>query len=351
MASGSTSGRTTGRTTREHSALHAGVIELATYVAIGRSMSSTRLDSLARARLGDSRRALGLDGFLLLLRDDNGGRLTIATSDGFPSERALDLASGLVEPSGLAEPGDGPSTGAEPRLFPDLEAEPGPFAGVWNAAQGSLAVLPLPAWDGRVLGYIVLLRHRKGEIAGHVISAFQQTAADLASVAAAADAQRDERPRPFASNVVVEHSELLLRVGQDIRRARRFEGALSIVLVHIDDLRQILERSGTHAGADVVTGIVDSILDLLRATDAVARLAGGRLAAILGECTRDNVVAVSEKLQRAAARMAPSGGSTVAISVGAATWQDGEDADELLAAAETCLERAIADGGNRLEVR
>jgi len=318
--------------------LHGQILELATLQALQARVPPSVIESVMRSRLGEARQALDLDGYAVLLRSGESGRLVVAASDGLRSELVLALTTGLAATT---------DTTTAPRLYDDLRADPGPLAGREPAAEGSLAVLPLASVDAEPSGYVVLHSNRTAGIAADVIEVVTRSARRLGPLV---DAMVDAwPPEQQSEGPISPRRELLLALDRELRRARRSKIQVSVVVVQVDALRRVLEEAGTGAGLEVLDQITDSLRRLLRATDVVGRLGGGRFAAVLCDCGQVDAHRVGDKLRSAAARLAPTAGLPVRVSVGAATWTAPEvETDELLNRAIDHLEQAIAAGGDQV---
>lgn len=320
--------------------LHARVIELATLHALQRTYASPATESIARSRLSDARRALGLDGLLVLVRDGAGTRLSIAAAEGIRGDVALGLAKALAERRrGFI---------TEPRIWPDLSQDPKYFEDISLPPEGSLAVLPLLVAE-HVVGFLVLHAHRPLAIAETVITALAPVTESLATSLAAAAARLSDEG---GGSVMLDRSSFLSSLAARLRRAGDDLPRQTVLVVQVEELRHLLATDGAAAGADVVESLGVHLRGLLRATDLLAHLEGGRVAVALGECSEAGARAVAAKLRDAVSALANRYRVMLGLSVGGVSCAgSSEEAEDLLEQAENLVDEALAQGGGRTLLR
>lgn len=133
------------------------------------------------------------------------------------------------------------------------------------------------------------------------------------------------------------------RLGFEIRRAARTGYPLALLMADIDHFKAINDRHGHPTGDGVLVQVADGLRESVRATDIVARIGGEEFAILLLDTTRDDAMAVAEKVRTALSRpnyRDEDGQSigTVTISVGVAMCpEDAEDEKSLLRESDTAL--------------
>jgi diguanylate cyclase (GGDEF)-like protein len=145
-------------------------------------------------------------------------------------------------------------------------------------------------------------------------------------------------------------------LGRELERTRRFQSSLGLVMIDIDDFKQVNDRYGHQRGDEVLAHVADVLRRLSRDIDAPARYGGEELAVILPETDLDGAVLLAERMRDAieslqvpAAR--GSGQLQVTASFGVAAAPDnGVLGEALVAAADEALYRAKRAGKNRVEV-
>jgi diguanylate cyclase (GGDEF)-like protein len=145
-------------------------------------------------------------------------------------------------------------------------------------------------------------------------------------------------------------------LGRELERSRRFGSSLGLVMIDIDDFKQVNDRYGHQQGDEVLAHVADVLRRLSRDIDAPARYGGEELAVILPETDLDGAALLAERMRAAVESMfvrgaRDSGGLQVTASFGvAAAPEDGVDGEALVAAADAALYRAKRAGKNRVEV-
>jgi diguanylate cyclase (GGDEF)-like protein len=140
---------------------------------------------------------------------------------------------------------------------------------------------------------------------------------------------------------------------REVNRARRFGHPISLIILDVDDFKQINDREGHLQGDLVLEHVAGAVREGTRAIDVAARYGGDELAVILVETDREGALIVGERL---ADRMRGSevplreGGSMgVTISLGVATIPDSADGlESLVDAADRALLRAKRAGKNQI---
>jgi diguanylate cyclase (GGDEF)-like protein len=152
---------------------------------------------------------------------------------------------------------------------------------------------------------------------------------------------------------LINRRELLRRMTDELERAQRFGESVGLVLIDLDDFKQVNDTHGHPAGDAVLAGFAGRLDGMTRQVDVVARLGGEELAIMLPHTGRPGAIAVAKELCRAVAAEpldTPVGPVVVTASLGVAAFpQCAADLDALMAAADAALYRAKAAGKNRVE--
>jgi diguanylate cyclase (GGDEF)-like protein/putative nucleotidyltransferase with HDIG domain len=141
---------------------------------------------------------------------------------------------------------------------------------------------------------------------------------------------------------------LHLRFGEEEARARRSGHAFQIVMLDLDEFKQVNDTFG-HPTGDQMLREVGRVLQMqLREYDFLARYAGDEFVAIVQELNDEQVRDLRERIERAIARLSlripPDKHARVGISVGAARFgTDGETLSQLLVAADQAMYTVKAD--------
>ncbi|AVZ78158.1 hypothetical protein C3497_00760 [Zoogloeaceae bacteirum Par-f-2] len=143
------------------------------------------------------------------------------------------------------------------------------------------------------------------------------------------------------------------RLAQECAAAARSGRALSWLLLDIDHLRRVNDTYGQAVGDAVLVEVARRIQHTKRRSDVAARLGGGSFAIIAVDTPPPAARQLAERLRRAvaAADVAVGGKNIpVTVSIGLAGYTAGGGTiDALRQAAEDALERAKAQGCNRVD--
>jgi diguanylate cyclase (GGDEF)-like protein len=145
-------------------------------------------------------------------------------------------------------------------------------------------------------------------------------------------------------------------MARESERLGRFGGEISLVLLDIDDFKEVNDNRG-HLQGDRVLAAIGRVLQLeSRGIDEAARYGGEEFVLALPETSGPGAAEVAERVRHRIEELAIETGDggeplRVTASLGVATMPgDGETVEELVAAADAALYRAKAGGKNRVEV-
>lgn len=142
------------------------------------------------------------------------------------------------------------------------------------------------------------------------------------------------------------------RLEEEIRRCQRSETPLSLIMADLDHFKRLNDRLGHLAGDEALRLFAGWLRECVRGTDLLGRLGGEEFVAVLLDCPLDQALLVAEKIRRTtqAKSQAPPfeaiGGFTV--SLGVAQWRPGQEAGQLLDAADKALYQAKERGRNKI---
>ncbi|MEA2448874.1 MAG: hypothetical protein QOG63_806 [Thermoleophilaceae bacterium] len=134
---------------------------------------------------------------------------------------------------------------------------------------------------------------------------------------------------------------------KELSRSDRAGSTASLVLVDVDDFKQVNDTLGHTAGDDVLCAIARVAGELVRPADSFARVGGEEFALLLPETSQLEALLVAERLRRgvASARVLPD--RAVTISAGVATFpEDATTLEELESKADGALYWSKRNGKN-----
>lgn len=287
------------------------------------------------------------------LMDGDGARHAVGLLpgefDGFWALRNADSTTTFVTGAGGLVPAAGPE------LLPQgLRAS---FEAAWSCAAPSL--LRLPGNDGLETFLVVPVRLASGEQIRMVLRGeLPEDALPACELLGQQIAQTWENIRLFERAThdgltsMYNRSYGLQRVGEMLHLMERAKDQpASVLMIDIDNFKDINDRLG-HAGGDkVLQEVADRIRSSCRDSDILMRYGGEEFA--IGLPMTDLPVArdVAERLRRNIAASAVTfdrQALPLTISVGAARARPGERVDELVRRADAALYRAKREGRNRV---
>ena len=132
---------------------------------------------------------------------------------------------------------------------------------------------------------------------------------------------------------------LFLHLTRELARARRLRASFALVLLDLDDFKQINDRYGHHAGDRTLCDVAFILRAAIRPYDICARYAGDEFILILSECSEEEAERKRDELQQTVFERGfephPGTRRPMTISAGVAMFPaDGESYESLLAAAD-----------------
>ncbi len=141
-----------------------------------------------------------------------------------------------------------------------------------------------------------------------------------------------------------------IRLEDEIKRARRFEFPLTLVMFDVDGLEAVNEQYGNKAGDMALFELAGILKDSVRATDIPARFGPEEFAVILAHTTSEQAMIFAERLrERVAARQMTFGEKvfSITISVGLGEYESSIDRHyQLVERAESAMALSKKAGQN-----
>jgi diguanylate cyclase (GGDEF)-like protein len=130
-------------------------------------------------------------------------------------------------------------------------------------------------------------------------------------------------------------------------RCRAGRESLTLLMIDVDNLRQVNDAHGHPAGDRVLKQVVGRVTSALRPSDLVARLGGDEFTVVMPETGLDAALQIAERLRRRVGDT-PIEGVAATVSIGVATSRPDaeEELDATLQRADAALYKAKGDGGN-----
>jgi len=138
------------------------------------------------------------------------------------------------------------------------------------------------------------------------------------------------------------------RVLEEIERAKRYQGSVSLIMVDIDHFKRLNDEFGHLMGDDVLRQISTMFSQNIRKVDVGCRYGGEEFAVIVPETTGEDAYYVADKLRKVIeTAVFPGVPRPVTISAGVASYPaNAANRDELIKAADEALYAAKQAGRN-----
>lgn len=141
---------------------------------------------------------------------------------------------------------------------------------------------------------------------------------------------------------------------REIDRSERYEHIFALMMLDVDNLKQINDTHGHLVGSAMIRHTGTIIINVLRKTDIAARFGGDEFVLLLPETDQDDAIIVGERICRAIhteAYQLNNYNITTSVSIGIATFPvNGSTPEELISNADRALYRSKKSGKNRVSL-
>jgi len=152
---------------------------------------------------------------------------------------------------------------------------------------------------------------------------------------------------------VLSHEMVVLHLRETLALFAEKPVPFSILCIAIDHLQEIKRRDGPAVLAPMLRAVGLTLENSLRPTDYIGRWGENEFLAILTECTAEGLMASAERLRRMIGEVQVEWwGDTLKFtaSLGGAAALPGDDADSIVARAQSALQDALGAGGDCVTV-
>jgi len=141
------------------------------------------------------------------------------------------------------------------------------------------------------------------------------------------------------------------RLRQALHLAQRRDARLAVMVVDLDDFKQVNDRFGHNTGDAVLREVAQRLASCMRKSDTLARQGGDEFVVVIPELANpEDCEVVAEKILRALEPPVPVEGDEVQLgaSIGISLYPaDARDGESLLRNADAAMYRAKQAGGHR----
>jgi diguanylate cyclase (GGDEF)-like protein len=146
----------------------------------------------------------------------------------------------------------------------------------------------------------------------------------------------------------------LMIAERDWMRAGRYGGAVALLLIEVDRLRAMTERSGPAIADALLSGLGRQVMGTLRAADLLARFDDAQLAVFLPQADATGALDVAERIRAGVEHLTLPGlpaGAPLSASIGVSVLQPRHQPMSVLVAdAQQALQAARHAGGNCVRI-
>ena len=138
---------------------------------------------------------------------------------------------------------------------------------------------------------------------------------------------------------------------ENMNLSERTGASLSLIMIDIDNFKQVNDTLGHLVGDSVLTGLGQLLQNILRREDVACRYGGEEFTIIAPYTTRHQIRAAAEKIRAEVEAHTFPNVPVLTISVGCSTYQPDETAENFIHRADLALYDAKNAGKNRVCVR
>ncbi|MCX7989476.1 MAG: GGDEF domain-containing protein [Aquificaceae bacterium] len=134
----------------------------------------------------------------------------------------------------------------------------------------------------------------------------------------------------------------------ELARAKRQGLPLSILMIDVDNFKNINDTYGHNVGDMVLKSLAQILKSSVRSYDLVARWGGEEFLILLLGDGQEEAVSIGERIRRSVESLSKEGIPKFTVSVGVASYREGDDINSLIERADKALYKAKSQGKNRV---
>jgi len=245
---------------------------------------------------------------------------------------------------------------ARPLLISNTRNDSRAAPEVYQAGIGSLMLVGLSA-GARLNGYVLMAHSQPGFFTPADLETAQVIATHLTLLMERARLlhQLERLAATDGLTGLYNYRHFHERYQEEVRRARRYQTPFAVMLIDMDNFKQINDQYGHLEGDYVLVQVADLIRRTVRETELIARYGGDELVILLPATNLQGARIAAERLLHAirTSQFTTTEGEPITnltLSIGLAAYPDSSaHPAEILEKADEALETAKKTGRNRLE--
>jgi two-component system, cell cycle response regulator len=302
----------------------------------GELAGSIDLDEVLSRTLEVGAALRGADAALVLLPDPAEGKPIVAT---------FGLSVEEAERHAITGPPDGRLARSITMAYtyPELERD--------SAVIHAGLAVPLPGGEAESIGYLTIFTRQDGYEFGEEDVLELETLATRAAPAIE-NARRFREARQLADLDALTglHNRRFFHetLAREVARAHRYERSLALIVLDLDDFKEVNDKIGHLAGDSVLAEAAQRIRSVVRSADITCRVGGDEFGVILPESTLDDADQLYRRIQHAVSSRPIGQAGTLYLSAGVAELRPSDDAVTFFQHADDALYRAKGAGKGRV---
>jgi diguanylate cyclase (GGDEF)-like protein/PAS domain S-box-containing protein len=143
--------------------------------------------------------------------------------------------------------------------------------------------------------------------------------------------------------------QFMQECNDELTRAKRYHNEFSIIIVDIDNFKQVNDQFGHAKGDEILILIAELLKQALRENDAVGRLGGDEFCLLLINSSKDEARAIAERVRQSILDIpeVKNGKLPISASVGLAQWSPADDSiSTIIQRADRFMYKAKEQGKN-----
>ncbi|MDT0603441.1 diguanylate cyclase [Thalassotalea castellviae] len=143
-------------------------------------------------------------------------------------------------------------------------------------------------------------------------------------------------------------SHLAEMINQQIKLKDRYNKRSCLIMIDIDDFKQINDTLGHKVGDDILKNLSNVLIKCARNSDIVARWGGEEFVLLCPETDIDKAILLAKRFQQALQEMKSEACPNVTCSIGISELHTKDSADEWFISADNAMYQAKAQGKNSI---